>query len=108
MLVLGLREARPAQAQEKVGLRAMRELQVSIIFLSKFMGVPCSFETNITDLITGNGREDYEGEPRNVLVSGACSPGTSESRAVLNAQATSNHHIFIKITWVYGVYLRGI
>ena len=42
-------------------------------------------ETNITDLITGNGCEGYEGEPRNVLVSGARSPGASESRAVLNA-----------------------
>ena len=35
MLVLGLRKARTAQAQVKVRLRAMRELQVSIVFLSK-------------------------------------------------------------------------
>ena len=35
MLVLGLREARTAQAQVKVRLRMMRELQVSIVFLSK-------------------------------------------------------------------------
>ena len=66
----------------------------------------CTVEMNITDLITRNGREGYEEEPRNVLVSGAHSPGTSESQAALNARATSNHHIFIKITWVYGVYSR--
>ena len=94
MLVLGLREARAAQAQEKVGLRAMRELQVSIIFLSKFMGVPCSFKTNI---ITENGCEGYEGEPQNVLVSGARSPGTSEGWAARNARATSKYRTFVEI-----------
>ena len=35
MLVLHLRKARTAQAQVKVELRAMHELQVSIVFLSK-------------------------------------------------------------------------
>jgi len=34
------------------------------------MGVPCSFETNITDLTTENERKGDEEEPRNVLVFG--------------------------------------
>ena len=63
---------------------------------------------NITDLITKNGHKGYEGEPWNVLVSGMCSQGMSESQAALNVQATSNHHIFIEITWVYSVYSRWI
>jgi len=76
------------------------------------MGVPCSFETNITDLTTENGLKGYEEEPQNVLVLGLRETratqehGKAGLRAMRKLQIST--HAFVEIKWAYRVHSRRI
>ena len=68
------------------------------------MGVPCSFETDITDLTTENGRKGYEGGPRNILVFGLRETHATQVQRKLGCTRYASYKYvlyFVEIKWVY-------